>query len=730
MRTWLVVLWGINLGVWIMAGNIQAQETSEEVRQEEPEEFKQEELEELEFQDIEDLNLEELLDITISIAAGRVQRLEEAPGIVTVITDEDIQRIGARTLADVLEIVPGFEVLINRLGLDRIVVRGVGAFEGVFINSENVLILFNGHRLNEEFYGGATMINLEIPMYNVKRVEIIRGPGSALFGADAFVGVINIVTYTAEDFEGFRISGGRGSFNSQEYSLLFGHIFEDLSLSGSVQYTDTDGPQLFLREDWQTLIDQSLARGGFPPASRAPGNTIDHRRTGDVHLQAAYKGLALHGRVRDENSGGFIGIAGILGEDTELDTRQILFDASYRYSLGKEGSLLGKFSFTQNETQSFLEVSPPESFLPKPYPYRGFYFFPMGVLVDVSANSRRWSEELILDYPVFEGNQLTLGLSFEKESTFDQETWANFEPDTLAPLPSLRALPEPLVPDKSRDIFSMFVQNIWNPLPRLGLTLGLRYDHYSDFGDTFDPRVGVVWNPARDVNVKLLYGTAFRAPTFGELSSNFYNFYSIMGNPDLEPSTIQTFEAALGYTFQRKLRISANYFANVIRDFIVMVWEPTGPMGTYTFINGEDIEVRGAEFELNASFSQDVSGFFNYTYQHPKYKEIGERLPDVPAHLANLGVTVGIGKHFCVTPTLLIRGIRPRRTDDDREDVAGYALINVNVQAKNLFKTLEISAMINNLLDTDYVDPDPKYAIPDDFPRPGRSVFIKATYTF
>jgi len=165
------------------------------------------------FRDFDELNLEDLLNVTVSIAAGRVQRAEEAPSIVSVVTDEDIRRMGARTLADVLETVPGFEVLTDALGRNHIAVRGIvsqhPANSAVTqASSENILVLFNGHRLNDHFTGGATVVNLDIPLYNIKQVEIVRGPGSVQYGSDALGATFNVLTnvpsFTAS---GIRVGG-------------------------------------------------------------------------------------------------------------------------------------------------------------------------------------------------------------------------------------------------------------------------------------------------------------------------------------------------------------------------------------------------------------------------------------------------------------------------------------------------------------------------------------------
>lgn len=718
MRTLGLVVWLISFSIGMMPLDVQAQDPNEPSKREA-----------LDFQDYDDLELEDLLDITITIAAGKVQTLEEAPSIVCVITAEDIRQMGARTLTDVIRIVPGFEVLTDRHGRKIIVARGI-KLSG---SSENVLVLFNGHRLNEEFNGGATLINPDLPVDNIKQVEIIRGPGSAIFGANAFVGVINIVTYTAEDLEGLRISGGGGSFHTQQYNLQFGRVWNDLNLSGFLQYADTDGPQLPVLEDFQTFIDQILAPFGIPAVSQAPGKTVDYATAVDANIQATYKGLTLNGRIKDELLGGFIGNVNILG-DSEFDYRQIAFDIGYRHAIGEQGHLLGKVTFTQNEFREFFDLFPPGITLPR---FDGsFITAPDGVLFEATTNFRRFGGELTLDYPIFQRHHLTLGVSFEQEGLYDQEAKANFDTLTLTPLPSFQTIPYTVIPDgTSRNIFGAFVQDIWTISPTLGLTLGTRYDRYNDFGETVNPRAGLVWQFARDFNLKLLYGSAFRAPSFFEL---FYTVPNILGgNPDLRPSTIQTIETAVAYNFQKKFRISINYYINAIQDFILPVggFDPATlmisiPTTIRSHSNRRKVEAQGVELEVNARMTRNIAGFLNYAYQYPKDKETGKRLRDVPSHLANIGMTLDLGAHLSVTPTLIIRGSRPRSDKDPREDVAGYALLDVNLHAKRLWKTLEISATMNNVFNTTYVDPAEINSVPGDFPRPGRSIFIKAMYQF
>jgi len=661
------------------------------------------------FADIEELNLEALLQITVSIAAGKVQSLEDAPGIVSVIHAEEIRRMGARTLEDVLEIVPGFEVLTDSLGRDRIIVRGLIATGG-----ENVLILFNGHRLNEVITGGATAINLDIPVDNLERIEIIRGPGSALFGTNAFAGVINLIPYTADSFAGARLSAAGGSFATQQYNVLAGHEHGDLQMSGFVQFLDTNGPESTVQADAQTLRDMLIA---FPPASRAPGPTDDERQSVDANAQLVYKGLTLNSRFKYECADGYIGLGNSLSDST-LENQQIAFDASYRHALGEQGSLLAKFSFTQNESSQFLELRPPGARV-------NAVPFPDGLAIDVDVNSRRFSGDVVLRYALWAQHDLTLGISLAHESTYDLQARGNFE-NTPFPRPtdSFRVLPRNLIQDSSRTIFSVIFQDIWSPLPELDITLGVRYDHFSDFGDTIDPRVGVVWRFVKHTYLKLLYGSAFRAPTFSELYFDTLAVDDLVGNPDLDPTTLQTIEVALGYTRQ-PVRVSANYFYTFARDLIMLD-------ASSQFQNSLDIDTQGVEVEMQATL-RNHTFFANYTYQYAKNKTTGKRVPDVPEHLANLGVSLGMGQYVRLTPTLLIRGSRPRADGDPRDDSPAYALVHVSLLVRKLFRTLEISGTVYNLFDTAYEDPAPAArtgTVPGDYPQAGRSALIKVTYTF
>ena len=388
-----------------------------------------------EFEDFDELDLDDLLDVRISIAAGKVQSLEEAPAIVSVITDEGIRRLGARTLSEVMELVPGFEFIVRGTGRERISVRGF--METI---SGGVLVLFNGHRLNDETFGGPTAFGLDIPLYNVRKIEVIRGPGSAQFGSGAFAAVINIIPYTAADFSGTEISVGGGSYQTQEYSVIRSHTVGELGLQGSFQFSDTDGPRLPVPLDAQVPVDEFFADFGVPPASIAPGYTVDDRRIFDGSFDVVYRGFNLMGRIRDEESGGFIGSIDVLGEGNKLESKQVLLGASQVFQLNSALVSRLKFTFSRNQINQFENNRPPGTV--SRLPDGGFTVFPDGVFTDTGITSRKFGGEIGLDYLISTSNQLAFGMEIERESVIDSELDVNVDPLTGSPSPSFLRMAE------------------------------------------------------------------------------------------------------------------------------------------------------------------------------------------------------------------------------------------------------------------------------------------------
>jgi iron complex outermembrane receptor protein len=664
--------------------------------------------------DIDEVTLDELLGGAVSIASGQLQRPEEAPSIVSVITDDEIRRRGARTLDDVLQTIPGFEVLIDNLGRSRIVARGVA-------ESGNVLILFNGQRLNEGASGSAALINLEIPLHNIKRIEVIRGPGSALYGTSAFTAVINLVGYSAQDFHGMRVTGGSGSFGTQEYSFILGRSIGDAGLASSLQFVHADGPTFSVPADRQTLRD--LASGTH--LSLAPGLASKSRRSLDASVNLSIGTLRIDARFRAEEQGGYVGVFDILGPNNQLRNRQWLVSATDRLRPGEGWTFTPHASFTENRLGTRFDALPPGYVQPTLF---GPLAFPDGLTVDTESPSRRFAADGTFEHRTRGRSQEMFGVSYEREWTFDVRTATNFDLLNFIPLPTLQRSAMTHLPLVSRQIASVFAQEIFNAGP-LGITAGARFDHYSDFGNTMNPRAALVWRLPAGLYIKALYGEAFRAPSFFELYFDTGGFFS--GDRGLLPHKLRTKELALLYA-RGRLRSSGNYFHSSTPNLILpaSIVSTEALAATTRYVNTPGFDAQGVELELEQGIGIDEALTLNYTFQSPRDRATHRRAPDVPSHLANGAYTKQFGRYVSVTPVFQWRGARPRDRLDPRRPYPAYGILNVNVRLKNVFNTLEVAVTANNLFDKQYAAPSAVTGIPGDYPLPGGTAFLKAKYKF
>ena len=204
------------------------------------------------------------LNEEVTIATKHETPVGKAPSVITVITAEEIKNLGYRTFAEILRIVPGFELLQDVLY--RTVDPAVRGLKG----ANKIRVMLNGHFVNTPYTGDAFVNFDDFPVENIKKIEIVRGPGSAVYGENAFLAVINIVTFDAKDIDGVKVSSGYGSFDTKEGNMVFGKTYGKVDVSGMVRYRETNGFDGIVKSDNQTMIDNALSPLGFPAVSQAP----------------------------------------------------------------------------------------------------------------------------------------------------------------------------------------------------------------------------------------------------------------------------------------------------------------------------------------------------------------------------------------------------------------------------------------------------------------------------
>ena len=269
------------------------------------------------------------------------------------------------------------------------------------------------------------------------------------------------------------------------------------------------------------------------------------------------------------------------------------------------------------------------------------------------------------------------------------------------------------------------MEDIWDIRDNLRLTVGGRYDDYSDFGGHFSPRAGLWWEYLKGYDLKLLYGNAFRAPSFSELYGLWY------GNPDLGPEIIDTYEVSLGAQFTPPFSGRATYYQSFVKDGI-----STGLVegGVVQYTNHTEVKYEGVELELKYDFRRGSYLAANYTYQTDENLETHEPFYSVlPTYKGNIIANIRLNKYLNFNTYCHFRGGYNRRSESPRDDMESHVIFNATLIAKKFlrrFKGLELRASVYNLFDEDYALPSASFRIPGDIPRPGRNYMFGIMYAF
>ncbi len=664
----------------------------------------------------------------VAITTRHETKVSKAPGIVTVITAEEIKNLGYRTLADVLRTVPGFEILKKGdFGIVVPAVRGLGTSG----SANRIRLMIDGHLMNDPLRGGAFTEFDDLPVENIKKVEIIRGPGSAMYGENAFSAVINVITLNEKDLDGVKVSSGYGSFDTYEENVVFGKTYGTVGVSGMLHYKQTDGFDGVVESDNQTNVDNALSSFGFPGVSQAPGRVHDGRQVYDLNLKVTYSDVWFQGWYRNKNWEPFLGPQYAITDGSHVENNHVFGEVGYRKIFDEKLTIKPRVYYDQIDSDNYIKSLPEGTTVPFDTNgdgnYDALYTYPDGLIGNGRATHKVVGTEIPFDYELFDGNIITLGLEYRLIHQTNIQFQSNFNPATYEVLDDVQDFSDtyPFLKEATRRIWSVYVQDTWDITDTVNLTLGARHDQYNDFGGATSPRSGLTWAFMQDASLKLLYGEAFRAPSFLEMFTA--NQPAIKGNENLDPETIRTYEVGLSYKFNKHVTSSVNYFYNDIKDLIILRTLESA-QNTSQYENFGDAQVQGVEVETKIDITKGNYAFMNYTFQNTEDDD-GDDLPFVAEHKGNFGVNVHCWKYLNTNLSTFVSGKRSREDTDARDDLPAYALLNLSIIGKEFFRTMEVYGTVYNLLDKDYSDPGPTFT-PEDLPRPGRTFFVGFGYQF
>ncbi len=608
--------------------------------------------------DYTEFSLEDLMEMNVVYGASKIrQKAKEAPSSITIISREEIKTYGYRTMAEVLASLRGFYITYDR-NYYYIGVRGLGTPGDL---SSRLLVLVDGIRTNEGSVGGVMTGNgFPVDIDLIERIEVIRGPASSLYGTNAVLGIINVVTREGYKINGIEMQIGTGSYGNQNMRFTGGYETEsgiDLVLSGT--YGKIDGQDHYIKE----FDDPSLNHGVFEDGDREEWYSM--------LAKAIYKDFtfeAIYGWRLKQNP---MAPVGVIFNDNSAQTQ----DTSWSLSTTYKTKLPWDFDFS---TQVFYQHFKWDGEWPYDWDYAG--------------NPLDYADPYVDD---FRGEKLTGLIDFTKRLpgdhavAFGAEYVNNFQMDMSA-----RDLkPYYLWYDfkQSPENWGVYLLTELHLAKGLLLNLGVRHDEYTTFGGSTNPRLALVTEPVEGTVFKALYGTAFRAPNGYEIAVE-----EAAGVLDYTPEDITTYELIWEQTLGKGFSTSVSGYFYDYRflndngeddlDLLPEEWE------------NDEIESTGFEFEVGKQARHGITGRMSYSYNKAEDRLFNPLYGDPKAspHMAKLNLTIP----FLDAGTRA--GLEVQYNSKRLTIMRGYAnyhyLVNLSVLNHSWIKGLEMRASVYNLL--------------------------------
>jgi outer membrane receptor for ferrienterochelin and colicins len=619
-------------------------------------------------------------------AAKFLQKAEDAAASITVVTGEEIQKYGYRTLADVLRGVRGFYV-INDRNYSYVGVRGL-SLPGDY--NARVLFLLDGHRVNDNIFDGA-YIGTEFPVDIdlIERIEIIRGPNSSGYGTGAFVAVINVITKRGRDLNALELSAEAGSWNSYKGRISYGDRFDnglETLVSGSF-YNSQGHRQLFFPE-----FDRPATNNGI--AENADGD-----QSYSVFADIIYRDFNIHvvgsSRTKHVPTASF----GTVFDDPRnqtTDARRYV-DAQYHHTFGS-WETLGRLSYDW-------------------YGYHGIYVYdyagkgipPFTQNYD-AANGTWWDFQGDTSRTFFKRHKATFGTEFRQDIR-QQQTNYDIQPYFLYFDSHL-----------SNRVGALYFQDKYFMRKNLSFVAGLRSDWYGIYGNTLSPRAGLHFNPTPNTDLKANYSWAFRAP------NDYEAFYagnnSNTANPTLKPERIRSWEVDVERHFRKRYYVSGAGYWNQIDDLIEQSIDPL--TGHPLYSNSTQVQTKGIEYELGAKWPGGLEASISHSIQHTRDVLTGDDLPNSPRQLAKVNLSVPLFQKKLFASVDAQYTSRTRTVAQTQ--LGGFFLVNLTVFSRKITEKIDFSGGFYNLLDRRYADSGGLEHMEVSIPQDGRNFRIKLTY--
>ncbi len=639
----------ISLLVALMTSNLNAQDQNQELNE------------------LFELELEELFNLEVSGTSRILKKsVANAPSKVITVTRNQIRKRGYSSLVEVLEDLPAFK--IDRLADPRyyndVSIRGLRY-------SDKFLILIDGVRVSSPTNEILPILE-NYPVHFAEQIEVIYGPSSALYGADAFSGVINIISRKPEEVDGTEIRVEGGQYGYGNANLIMGKKISPKTsfiVSGQFMYDQQPDLSDYYPNDYQSGV-QGLRTGTFNTifGPITPNNRVIPL---EEHPVSTY---AIHTRL---NVGKFS--INYFGNYARIPSTTA---NSPNNSVYNRESFLGQYTNTANANYTFSKgkLTSTSYLIGSRYdldPWSNFRnVFTAMEPAYLYSYSWKLKAEQIFNYQISDNGSVTAGATFEQFLSVPRSNDLEYPLKKFTPHNPIVAntinsdYPDGLettikkVRYANFGVYAEYDQNISDYFTT---TLGIRYDNNTRFGSTINPRLGLVWKPSKQLSAKLIYGRAYLEPSpqytfdqyglleYDEDTQTFSAGFAQLPNPDLKPQTIGTTEAALKYLFKDIFILDANVFYSESTGLINPVLVPSGPNYTLEGFPVETPQIyqnlgvqQNYGFNLQATYQANLNqnssvslygsyGYLEGTLDHDESEDDIRNLPGISNHTIKFG---------------------------------------------------------------------------------------------
>jgi iron complex outermembrane receptor protein len=680
----------------------------------------------------DDLDLVKLLNVQVSTATKTSESIDDAPAVITVVTRDDIHRWGYRNVADVLNHCVGFYSVDDHIQ-PNVAVRGVTG--GLAAESSVFKVMIDGRSVAYRTDSGNWLGAELIPLESIQQIEIIRGPASALYGADAFLGIVNIITRSPEDarpVQGRVLVGSSGSNPSGQFDVVTSgqHGKFDFLLGAVGEYGSRSG----------------LAMPGISPDPNIPSYVGDRQTANNLDRRS----LGLQARIgyRDRKVGELVASAYASGFSRGGDFAPWAQLTNGTDASGNHyGTVISQGQFRANldgllHASKHLDLS-----------LQGTYF-QGGILPGdrIEVGSALYYAKRRTSY---QGVDTVLETRYMPSARFNVITGVETVYDhesLLAPERIIRAtgeaIPDSAANDKRVNLANVGIyasSNLTLIDRYLKLTGGIRYDNHKTYGSQITGRAGITSRLTKALNMKLLYGSAFKAPSPYLLYATPLGPGDVIGNSSLKPQRIRTLEYQLSLRpnqfFGVSSGVSANWLYNKAEfspDGINQSARNTASQKTFTWETRADAKHYDdygayASFELVKSkrelgevgYAANLYGTANIVYP-PYIARLGLSacLPSVPSVPLTAGLeAMFVGPRHAADASVLANGAP--------FDLKAYATTNVFITTRDLYlipgHESVIALRVYNLFNAG--GPDPGFS-GFEYPLPPREIMLELRHTY